>query len=69
MEIGGEAFVIIYISEPYRMFHGHVHVVLMSLKLELIFDSAFLSVQIQLAPPPVIKETQVCLHLINSIIS
>ena len=66
MEIGVEAFVIIYISEPYRKFYGHVYVVLMSLKLEMIVNSAFLSVQIQ---PPVIKERQVFLHLINSIIS
>ena len=70
MEIGGKAFVIFSISERNRKLYGHG--VLMSLKLGVIADPPFFSVQIK---PTLslavsirgIKETQVFLHLINSI--
>ena len=47
MEIGGKALVIIYIFEPYRKLYGHW--VLLSLKLEVIADPPFLSVQATLS--------------------
>ena len=45
MEIGGKVFVIISIFEPYRKLYGHW--VIISLKLEVIADPPFLSVQVK----------------------
>ena len=45
MKIGGKVCVIISILEPYRKLYGHW--VLLSLKLEVIADPPFLSVQVK----------------------
>ena len=45
MKIGGKVFVIIPIFEPYRKLYGHW--VVISLKLEVIADPPFLSVQVK----------------------